>query len=85
VRGGDDNLLDSDPVRTGIGTTTTPGVTAGYEMGTDLNSICSAEAKAKGCVNPTDYSVLSSGAGMTNGGYYDTLGRRFFLGVKVSF
>jgi hypothetical protein len=36
-------------------------------------------------VDPTGFSLPNSAAGSTNGGYYDTLGRRFFVGVKARF
>ncbi len=38
-----------------------------------------------GCVKPTTYSLGSSGAGNTSGGYYDALGRRYYIGVKAKF
>jgi outer membrane receptor protein involved in Fe transport len=38
-----------------------------------------------GCVTPTSYSLASSGLGTTNGGFYDTLGRRYYIGVKAQF
>jgi iron complex outermembrane receptor protein len=75
VRGGVDNLFDWMPRIT--------GGTRGYPAGTDLASVCSAAQEALGCVDPVGPSLASSGRGMTNGGYYDLLGRRFFLGVKL--
>ena len=50
-----------------------------------MAAACSAEAKAKGCVNPTTAVLPSSGAGFTSPGYYDILGRRYFLGFKANF
>src|SRR5690606_24254594 len=72
LRGGISNLFDEEPVE--IGTTT------GYPVGTDLTSICGG---APGCVNPTAYSVPTTGT--YNGGYYDTIGRSYFLGFEVLF
>lgn len=74
LRGGVTNLLDTSPEITGR--------TTGYMPGTDLTSVCGS---APGCVNPTAYSLASSGSSITDGGYYDVLGRRFFLGVKARF
>jgi hypothetical protein len=36
-------------------------------------------------VNPTQYILPSDGAGITNAGFYDTLGRRYFIGLKANF
>jgi hypothetical protein len=36
-------------------------------------------------VNPTGYSLGTTGQGSTSGGYYDILGRRYFLGFKAKF
>jgi iron complex outermembrane receptor protein len=77
VRGGINNLLDEQPQLTSR--------SRGYPVGTDLSAVCDAAAEAMGCVDPTNYSLPNSGAGVTNGGYYDTLGRRFFVGVKARF
>lgn len=74
LRGGINNLLDEDPVIT--------GQTRGYPVGTDLTAVCGG---APGCQNPTNFSLGVSGAGMTNGGYYDTIGRRWFMGIKATF
>ncbi|MGV3590252.1 MAG: TonB-dependent receptor domain-containing protein [Gammaproteobacteria bacterium] len=74
LRGGITNLLDTSPEITGRET--------GYAPGTDLTSVCGG---APGCVNPTAPQLASSGAGITNPGYYDVLGRRFFLGMKARF
>jgi outer membrane receptor protein involved in Fe transport len=56
---------------------------AGYAPGMDLTTVCSAEALTKGCRNPTSHSLYTRGGFM--GGYYDTLGRRYFMGLKVRF
>ncbi len=71
VRGGITNLFDVAP----------PNVasTAGRPSPTSLTP-CNG---APGCTNPSNYS-LGTTAGY-NGGYYDTLGRRWFVGVKASF
>lgn len=74
LRGGITNLLDTSPEITGR--------TTGFEPGTDLTAVCGG---APGCVNPTAPVLASSGAGITNPGYYDVLGRRFFLGMKARF
>jgi len=74
LRGGITNLFDTSPEITGRET--------GFPPGTDLASVCGG---APGCVNPTAPQLASSGAGITNPGYYDVLGRRFFLGVKARF
>jgi len=87
IRGGIDNLFDAEPRLlgdNGIGPNPA-GARAGYPAGMDLSSVCSAEQEALGCVDPTNYVMPSTGAGVTNGGYYDTLGRRYFLGVKINF
>jgi outer membrane receptor protein involved in Fe transport len=52
---------------------------AGRPPGSDLD-VCN---NAPGCSNPGSYSLATLG-GFT-GGYYDTVGRRFFVGVKVRF
>jgi outer membrane receptor protein involved in Fe transport len=56
---------------------------SGYAPGMDLTTVCSAEALTKGCRNPTSHSLYTRGGFM--GGYYDTLGRRYFMGLKVRF
>jgi hypothetical protein len=55
------------------------------QNGADLAAVCSAEAIVLGCVAPTGYSLASTGAGSTSAGYYDTIGRRYFLGLKARF
>jgi outer membrane receptor protein involved in Fe transport len=74
IRAGIDNVLDKDPVIT--------GKTSGYPAGTTLTSVCNG---ALGCQNPGSYSLGTSGQGTTSGGYYDVLGRRYFLGFKAKF
>jgi outer membrane receptor protein involved in Fe transport len=86
VRGGINNLFNVEPAIT--------GAVRGWPANTDLNNVCSAAAKAKGCVNPTTYgyvtglgpnTVTNDGQGVTNGGFYDVYGRTFWLGVKARF
>jgi outer membrane receptor protein involved in Fe transport len=76
IRGGITNLLNTEPVFTAR--------TAGVPVGTNLSAIC---AGAPGCVNPGAYSLPNAvgGANAFNGGYYDTLGRRYFVGVNFNF
>ncbi len=72
VRAGIDNVFDWMPRIT--------GATRGYPAGTDLSAVCGG---APGCTNPFGPSLGSTGRGTTSPGYYDVLGRRFFLGLKV--
>ena len=81
VRAGIDNLFDTAPVIT--------GKTSGYPVGTDLGTVgtniggpC---AGAIGCQNPASYSLGTSGQGSTSPGYYDVLGRRYFIAFKAKF
>ncbi len=75
LRAGVNNLFGKDPISVSS--------SAGVPPGTDLTTICSDEAKALGCTNPTSHSLYANGG--FNAGYYDTVGRRFFLGVKAKF
>jgi hypothetical protein len=50
----------------------------------NLAATCSG-APAPGCVNPIGYSLPTSGQGSTSGGFYDVLGRRYFVGLKARF
>ncbi len=77
IRAGVDNLFDKDPEIAG-GTSKTTG----YPAGTDLTAVCGG---APGCQNPTTYTLPSSGQGQTSGGFYDTLGRRYYIGIKAQF
>jgi outer membrane receptor protein involved in Fe transport len=72
LRGGITNLLDTEPSLVAPNTGVAPGSV--------LTSYCNG---APGCQNPTAYSMPNPGS--YNAGYYDTLGRRFFVGAKVSF
>jgi outer membrane receptor protein involved in Fe transport len=74
IRGGITNLFDVSPKITGRET--------GYAPGSDLTAVCGG---APGCVNPTAPQLASTGAGITSPGYYDVLGRRFFIGMKARF
>jgi iron complex outermembrane receptor protein len=71
LRGGITNLFDTAPPDVGS--------SAGRAPGSDL-AVCNG---APGCTDPTSYSLYSRGG--FSAGYYDTLGRRFFLGLKARF
>jgi outer membrane receptor protein involved in Fe transport len=75
LRFGITNLFDKAPV--------VVGRTAGYPIGTTLNAVCQG---APGCQQPS-ISLPTNGGGLGPfmGGYYDTLGRRFFMGIKARF
>ncbi len=72
VRFGIDNLFNTKPPYVASN--------AGRPIGTDLSTYCNG---APGCTNPTSYSLYSLGS--FNAGYYDVLGRRFFMGIKARF
>ncbi len=72
LRGGITNLLDEEPVPVGSST--------GFPVGTNLTAVCGG---APGCVAPTGFSAPVTG--LYNGGYYDTIGRRYFMGFQVNF
>jgi outer membrane receptor for ferrienterochelin and colicin len=74
LRAGVDNVLDLQPRIT--------AKTRGRPAGTNLSAVCNG---APGCQTPTTYSLPSSGEGSTSPGYYDVLGRRYFLGLKAKF
>jgi len=74
LRAGVDNVFDRSPASTGR--------TNGRPAGTNLSAVCGG---APGCQNPTSYSYPNSGAGTTSAGYYDTIGRSYFVGVKARF
>jgi outer membrane receptor protein involved in Fe transport len=75
LRGGITNLFDTEPE--------VVGATTGFGTTTDLSSVCSDLGSPPGCRNPFGYSLPS--AGSWNPGYYDTLGRRFFVGMSLRF
>ena len=83
IRAGVDNLFDKQPVIT--------GATAGYPYDPSLSAaenaarLASVCGDAPGCRNPTAYALPTSGRGTTDLGFYDILGRRYFIGVKASF
>jgi outer membrane receptor protein involved in Fe transport len=72
LRGGIDNLFDASPPIT--------GATTGYAPGTNY-----CAGKPQGCTAPSAYALPNDGAGQTNVGFYDILGRTFFLGFKAQF
>ncbi|HEY3518710.1 MAG TPA: TonB-dependent receptor, partial [Gammaproteobacteria bacterium] len=72
LRGGVTNLLDTEPVEVGS--------TTGFPIGTDLAAVCGG---APGCVRPVAFSLPTTGP--FNGGYYDTVGRRYFVGMQMRF
>lgn len=77
LRGGVTNLFDKDP--------SLSGASAGRAPGSDISAatVCGS---APGCRAPGGYSLPNTAPGIGyNGGYYDTLGRRFFLGIKARF
>ena len=73
LRGGITNLLDEEPPEVGS--------MAGYPIGTNLAGVCGG---APGCVAPTGPRCPGHGL-LYNGGYYDTIGRRYFMGFQVNF
>jgi outer membrane receptor protein involved in Fe transport len=83
VRFGVDNVLDSQPPATGrnAGRPYNSSQTAAQNAA-NLAGVC---AGAVGCVNPLSYSLPTSGLGATNGGFYDVLGRRYFVALKAKF
>jgi outer membrane receptor protein involved in Fe transport len=85
LRAGIDNVLDTLPSITGASTGRPfdPNKTDAQNVADVLSVACSAEAQTKGCQNPTAFSLPSSGSGTTSAGYYDTLGRRYFVGFKA--
>jgi outer membrane receptor protein involved in Fe transport len=83
IRAGINNLFNKKPVSIWTSEPGTP--MKGYPPGTNLNAVCSADAAKKGCVNPTTYTLPSDGGSQTNAGFYDVLGRTFFLGFKAQF
>ena len=73
LRGGITNLFDEEPPYV--------GASRGYPADVDLQSVCGDNAP--GCANPFSHSLPS--VGNFNAGYYDTLGRRYFVGIKARF
>jgi len=83
LRFGVDNVFDKDPPPS--------SATNGNPYDPNLTPQQNAAALAArcdglpGCVAPTSYSLPNSGLGTTSGGYYDTVGRRYYLGLKAQF
>ncbi|HVY79813.1 MAG TPA: TonB-dependent receptor [Steroidobacteraceae bacterium] len=89
VRAGVDNLFDKDPPVVGDNSNnpSAAGARRGYTPEEypdpkDLVNVCHG---APGCQPPTSYVLPSSGAGFTSPGFYDNLGRRYFVGFKANF
>ncbi len=83
LRFGVDNVFDTKPSVTtaSTGRPYDSSKTAA-ENAAAMSALCTGRP---GCVAPTTYSLANSGQGGTSGGYYDTLGRRYYLGVKAQF
>ncbi len=75
LRAGIDNVFNKQPVLT--------AVSNGFPQGTDLKGLCAG--KVAGCTAPTSYTLPNAGLGTTNTGYYDVMGRTYFLGVRAEF
>ncbi|HEY4210765.1 MAG TPA: TonB-dependent receptor [Steroidobacteraceae bacterium] len=75
VRAGVNNLFNTQPVLT--------AVSNGFQQGTNLSALCTG--KVAGCTAPTSYTLPNAGLGTTNPGYYDVMGRTYFVGVRASF
>jgi outer membrane receptor protein involved in Fe transport len=85
MRFGVDNVFDTQPSSTArsAGRPYDYSTTAAANQAR-LAATCNG-APAPGCVNPTAYSLPTSGLGSTSGGFYDVLGRRYFVGLKARF
>ncbi|MDR2214826.1 MAG: TonB-dependent receptor [Nevskiaceae bacterium] len=85
LRAGINNLFDKQPALTGrsTGRPFDPTKTDAQNVADQLSNVCSADALTKGCQNPTGFSLPNPGYGGTSAGYYDTLGRRYFIGIKA--
>ena len=83
LRFGVDNVFDTQPSSTGrsAGRPYNTSLTAAQNAA-NLAAVCAGKV---GCIAPQSYSLASSGAGSTSGGYYDVLGRRYFLALKAKF
>jgi outer membrane receptor protein involved in Fe transport len=87
LRLGVDNVFNRAPPRISAtaGQTTgrpyDPSLTAAQNAA-NMAALCTGKP---GCVAPTTYSVGNDGTGTTSGGYYDVLGRRYFVGLKARF
>jgi len=56
-----------------------------YVMRFGLDNIFDEEPVITGAQTDLDGNIPTSGQGTTEAGFYDILGRRFFVGVKASF
>jgi outer membrane receptor protein involved in Fe transport len=74
LRFGINNVFDKQPALT--------GVTDGFPQGTNLAGLCANDAN---CSAPTSYSLPNPGYGSTNAGFYDVMGRRYFVGARITF
>ena len=79
LRGGINNLLNTAPVFVAR--------TAGIPVGKTPAELAAYCGGAPGCVNPSGYSIPNAvgGANSFNGGYYDVIGRRYYVGFDVKF
>jgi outer membrane receptor for ferrienterochelin and colicin len=84
LRAGVSNLFDVEPAVTGTtkGYPYDPAHDTAWNAANTLGGVCQG---AVGCINPTSYSLPNSGAGTTNAGYYDTIGRQYYIGLKARF
>jgi len=83
MRFGIDNVFDTQP--SSVTRNTGRPYDAGQSALANAQGLASVCGGAVGCQNPTSYSLANSGAGSTNGGFYDVLGRRYFIGLKARF
>ena len=83
LRFGVDNVFDKNPPPSAPtnGFPYDPAKTAA-ENAAALTAVCGG---APGCAAPAAYGLPSTGEGTTSGGYYDTFGRRFYVGLKARF
>jgi iron complex outermembrane receptor protein len=87
VRFGVDNLLDTQPSSTTRSAGRPYDYSSGQTAATNaarLAATCN-NAPAPQCTNPFGYALPNSGLGSTNGGFYDVLGRRYFVALKARF
>ncbi len=83
MRFGINNLFDVQPrsVARSAGRPYNTSLSAAQNSA-NMAAICNG---APGCVAPTGYSLASTGQGSSSGGYYDVVGRRYFVGFKAKF
>jgi outer membrane receptor for ferrienterochelin and colicin len=74
LRAGINNLFNKQPVLT--------GKSPGYPQGSDLSAVCGTDPN---CTDPTGYSRPNLSLLGTNTGFYDVMGRRYFIGARVTF